>query len=300
MPRYEDLRLRTGEPIVETWYDTLINILEDITEKGAVDYSGYVHKDLIPDIDLALNLGIPEKRFKEIHVDKGYFSSNVWIGDKKVEEIASEYASYYAFKGGALSKDTYPDTDLLLNLGLENLRWLNVFMGYGYASYAFYVDNKPVLKDGDPITVQDLGDNAKTKITQAINDASITSYNAPLHNDLENILNTLNTTFTPFILNKLINTDVSGFTDVFSTDLICSYNGRVRFKFTIDTEAYTYVKWIPAGLTETIISSLNANASIPANAWHEFDFTVVKNDKINFRTDRPLKITLVVYNIPNA
>jgi hypothetical protein len=473
MPTLEDLRLRTGQVILEEWYDTLIDILEGMESRLVLDYYGFINKDLIPDTDLMLNLGSTEKRFKELHVgtifsDYGYFSGDLYIGDKNIQTIAKEIASTYAFKGGyisnflapeidlalnlgfmnkrwkevhggygyftydvfvkdktieqlieekavptywyggAVTSDVYPDTDLALNLGFPDKRWkeiragwgyftygiiptptatwyggqvssdiypetdlmlnlgysnkrfkeiyggygyfsydvfikdktveqlieekavptywyggvvtsdiypdtdlmLNIgyadkrfkemHMGYGYADYGMYVAGKPVLKDGDPISISDIQDLAKTKITSAINESYVTSYTSPLHSDLQNIYNTLLNAGKPFLITTLINTSVSPLTDIFPSDLPISLAGRVRFKFTLNADAYTYVKWLPYGSTSAILSLLNAGDAIPANAWHEFDFTVNKDDKVNFQVDRSLTITIAVYNIPNA
>jgi len=40
-----------------------------------------------------------------------------------------------------------------------------IYAGTGYFSENLYVQGKPVIKDGDPVTVADLGDDAKQKIT---------------------------------------------------------------------------------------------------------------------------------------
>jgi hypothetical protein len=77
MPSLEDLRLRTGQLIVEQWFDTLVDALENLTYDGAVDLYGYVHKHLIPIGDLILNLGLPTFRFKEIHVETVYYKNLV-------------------------------------------------------------------------------------------------------------------------------------------------------------------------------------------------------------------------------
>ena len=473
MPTLEDLRLRTGQVITEDWYDTLIDILSDVENRLILDYYGFVNKDLIPDTDLALNLGFPDKRFKEIHAgtifsDYGYFSGDLYIGDKNIQTIAKEIASTYAFKGGYISNflapeidlalnlgftdkrwkevhggygyftydvfikdktieqlieekaiptywyggavasdvypdtdlalnlgfsdkrfkevhagwgyftygiiptptatwyggqvssdiypetdlmlnlgysnkrfkeiyggygyfsydvfikdktveqlieekavptywyggvvtsDIYPDTDLMLNIGYADKRFKEMHMGYGYADYGMYVAGKAVLKDGDPISINDIQDLAKTKITSAINESYVTSYTSPLHSDLQTIYNALLNAGKPFLITTLINTSVSPLTDIFPSDLPISLAGRVRFKFTLNADAYTYVKWLPYGSTSAILSLLNAGDAIPANAWHEFDFTVNKDDKVNFQVDRSLTITIAVYNIPNA
>jgi len=58
----------------------------------------------------------------------------------------------------------------------------------GYFSEGLYVQGKPVIKDGDPITVSDLGDSATQKITQAI-DSSATSQNIASIKDKVNRIN---------------------------------------------------------------------------------------------------------------
>ncbi|MEM0460115.1 MAG: hypothetical protein QXZ31_09640 [Thermofilaceae archaeon] len=60
----------------------------------------------------------------------------------------------------------------------------NLRANYGYISEALYVAGKPVIKDGDPITVSDLGYDAQVKITGAIEGASITGYMRDIHGKL--------------------------------------------------------------------------------------------------------------------
>jgi len=54
----------------------------------------------------------------------------------------------------------------------------------GHFTDALYVAGKPVIKDGDPITVADLGYDAQLKITQAIEGASATTYLSDIHGKL--------------------------------------------------------------------------------------------------------------------
>jgi len=78
LPTFEELRLRTGEPIVEDWYDKLVDAFVQITEYGAVTYDGYVRRSLIPVLDLALNLGINIYRFLQVHALYSYLSYAVF------------------------------------------------------------------------------------------------------------------------------------------------------------------------------------------------------------------------------
>jgi len=81
MPRYEELHLKAGEAILPEWYDKLVDILEQITEAGAVSYGGTMKKDIIPDTDLLLKIGEPGRRILAIHAGYGYFSFEVKVGD---------------------------------------------------------------------------------------------------------------------------------------------------------------------------------------------------------------------------
>jgi len=78
LPTYEELRLRTGEPIVEEWFDKLVDALVELREYGAVTYDGYVRSSLIPVVDLMLNLGISLYRFWQVHALYSYLSYAVF------------------------------------------------------------------------------------------------------------------------------------------------------------------------------------------------------------------------------
>jgi len=82
--RIEQLRLDFGDWVGPEWYDGLCDLLHDITQRGAVDYEGYVHKNLIPDADMVLNLGSESQKFKQVHAGYGYFSENVFVQGKRV------------------------------------------------------------------------------------------------------------------------------------------------------------------------------------------------------------------------
>ena len=74
----------------------------------------------------------------------------------------------------------------------------------------------------------------------------------------------------------------------------------MRFKLWLSVIGYVATKWIPAGTVEEIIGYLNARNSIPPESWHEFDFTVMKNDKINVRVYPGMTVTVFVYGLGEA
>jgi hypothetical protein len=75
MPHLDYLKPQLGEPIMPDWGSQIVDLIENIGWEGAVDYYGYVRSDLIPAVDVALNLGIPTNRFKEVHSKNAYFKS---------------------------------------------------------------------------------------------------------------------------------------------------------------------------------------------------------------------------------
>jgi len=61
----------------------------------------------------------------------------------------------------------------LAKRGDQDTPYEELYAKKGYFSEALYVQGKPVIKDGDPITVSDLGDDAKQKITNAIDSSNL-------------------------------------------------------------------------------------------------------------------------------
>ena len=99
-----------------------------------------------------------------------------------------------------------------------------------------------------------------------------------------------------YVVNKYVPEGV----DVFDSDVIVDRSGRVRFKLWLALAGYVATKWTPAGLTEAIIGYLNAKDMIPSEAWHEFDFTVMKDDKINVRVYPSQNVTIFIYGLGEA
>ncbi len=51
-----------------------------------------------------------------------------------------------------------------------------VYGYYGFFDQALYVQGKPVIKDGDPVSIYDLFDYARDKVTKAVDASLLTSY----------------------------------------------------------------------------------------------------------------------------
>jgi len=102
------------------------------------------------------------------------------------------------------------------------------------------------------------------------------------------------------LLGYVVNKYVPEGYDVFDSDITVDRNGRVRFKLWLSITGYAAVKWTPAGLAEAILGYLNAKDPIPSDAWHEFDFTVMKDDKINVRVYPSQNVTIFVYGLGEA
>jgi len=99
MPMFDHLKVRPGQVIRSSWANDLVDAIQMVAEYGAVDYYGYVHKDLIPDRDLALNLGLEDLRFKEVHAGYGYFSHDLRLQGKRVlkDEDPIHIASFFDY-----------------------------------------------------------------------------------------------------------------------------------------------------------------------------------------------------------
>lgn len=76
----------------------------------------------------------------------------------------------------ALGYDIIPDKDNLRKLGDPSRAWKEVNAHVGNFLDEAYVQGRRVLKDGDPITLYDIQEPAKTKITESIDNAKVTTY----------------------------------------------------------------------------------------------------------------------------
>jgi len=79
MPRFEDLKLETGDVITTDWYDKLISHLESLNGKIVTSPQGYVYTNLAPVQDLALNLGLENYRWLTLHAYTIYYHTLVAV-----------------------------------------------------------------------------------------------------------------------------------------------------------------------------------------------------------------------------
>ena len=152
MPYLDELRqklkLEVGDPITEDWYDDLVNYLEKIEKGSAVDYIGYVHRNIIPEKDALFNIGVKNLRFKQVHSVYGYFSY-----------VKSNTIIFHNLQGDDINADT-------------------VKSKVGDFSEKLTVQGKVVLKDEDPIHISSFYDYAKNQLQDAVLNA-IYSWSPP-------------------------------------------------------------------------------------------------------------------------
>lgn len=230
----ESLRLEAGDVILEDWYIDLVTYLEAIEKGGAVDYVGYIHSNIIPDKDALYNIGLQDRRMKNIY--------SVSVNADNVNASVGNFTT-------------------------------NV-----------YVQGKRVLKDEDPIHLASFYDYAKSQIVQAITDALLNLGIPP----------------TPHLLGYKINYLAPEMADIFDSNLIALFDGKVRIKIVGDRDFYAYMKFKPNVAPVEILAWLNDGRPINAYTWKELDFTVNKNDEINVKVAPSTRITILIYNIPEA
>jgi len=228
-----------------------------------------------------------------------------------------------------LQSDVIPAQDGKYDLGTVNKRWDEVYAYYGNFATNVYVQGKRVLKDGDPISIYDIQDLAKLKISEAIDDtflykevsdidskldtltlqdiSEVTKEkisqaidNSLLYKEINDIylqLLLLNERKKIKLLASVLRYYVLSDTDVFDNDITVDRNGRVRFKLLLEQGGFVKVKWTPSGATSSVIGYLNSANEIPANSWYEFDFTVMENDKVNVRVIPAQNVTIFIYGL---
>jgi len=104
----------------------------------------------------------------------------------------------------------------------------------------------------------------------------------------------------PILLGQQVEYSAPDLADVFSPDLTAQRSGRARVQFTLQAPAVSYVKMVPYGTAYEIVSALATGQTIPPYAWHEFDLTIQKDDKVNVRFSPSTIVSVRVYNIGSA
>ena len=195
---------------------------------------------------------------------------------------------------GIIHKDLIPDQDGVICIGSDdkklkevNTKTLdaeNVNAEVGNFSDNVYVQGKRVLKDEDPIHIASFFDYAKSQVEQAIKDALLNLGIPPK----------------PHLLGYQVDYYAPAMADIFPQDLNIQFDGKVRIKVVGNVDFYAYMKFKPNVAPIVIIAWLNDGKPIKANTWKEMDFTVNKNDKVNVKVVPTTKITILIYNIPQA
>ena len=73
----------------------------------------------------------------------------------------------------SLPSDIIPDQDNVRRLGDPSRSWSEVNAYYGYFREEVYVKGRKVIKDQDPIFIADIYEEARTKITYAVNESKV-------------------------------------------------------------------------------------------------------------------------------
>lgn len=106
-------------------------------------------------------LGLRHKGVEILYPDEW---NRVVDGLDILKQYTEQTLSIEALK--SLETDIVPAEDNTYNLGGEDKQWRNLYAHYGYVTDNLYVQGKPVLKDGDPVTVMYFEGPAKQEIDQ--------------------------------------------------------------------------------------------------------------------------------------
>jgi len=286
----EKLKLVTGDLILETWYDDLHNYLTAIEKNSAVDYVGWMHRDVIPDRDALYNLGTVNLKLKQVYSVYGYFS-HIKSGSIHIYNI---------------------QTDIITSEDVNAER--------GNFSEDLRLQGKKVLKDGDPIHIASFYDYAKAQTEKAIENALL-NLNVPakiekkkvvdvysfyeyaksqIEQAIRDTLLNLGIPAKPKLLGYQVNYDAPAMADVFSPNIVVQDSGRVRVKIIGNIDFYSYLKHKLSGVPTEILGLLNTGKPLTKHSWYEFDFTVVKDDEVNVKVAPSTRISIFIYNIPEA
>jgi len=111
------------------------------------------------------------KPFDRLKVTPLSRATSVWANEivdalNLLYGMAEERVTYEDLKN--LKQDIKPAEAGKYIIGDEGREWLAIYGFYGFFDNNVFVQGRRVLKDGDPITLYDISDLAKSKISQAI------------------------------------------------------------------------------------------------------------------------------------
>jgi len=73
-----------GTEIDPEWGAKVVRAIDILHGQHAVDYSGYIHRDIIPDRDLFYRIGMPDARIREFHSGYAYVDYQLFVQGKPV------------------------------------------------------------------------------------------------------------------------------------------------------------------------------------------------------------------------
>ncbi len=264
MPALEDVILRTGDPITENWYLTLYEIL----------------KDMRADIDRALML--------------------------------TSVIDYYGYVYTTLK----PAEDAKFSLGTKDLRWYEVNAvkvnaddcvnttivnaSIGNFSDAVLVQGRPVLKDGDPVSIYDVSDTVVEKLYNKCIATFTPSALLQLGSTIWGALET-------FDCRRVIKKHVLPFYDIFDEDIDIAnigawwlaatgkYPTEITVQVVPEDDVIIYIKKTDKETNQTWFGALNKAQPVPRLALHKETIRVHWNDKVNVKVNKECDITVEVY-----
>lgn len=139
--RIDSLRLKTGQPISEDWYDELAELLKDMSERGAVTYEGYVHRSLIPYKSKVIDLGTPAFQFDEAFIDKIHSTSiySTYANVSYIQTIHAETEHIDVFGRLASNRIEAGSVEIYDGLNVEDLNVRDRLYVYGSSYLGDYV-----------------------------------------------------------------------------------------------------------------------------------------------------------------
>jgi len=255
--------------------------LDELRERLRLEAGDVIMEDWYEDL-----VNYLEKIEKEGAVDYiGYIHShlipdkdalyNVGIHNSKLKQVHSVYGYFSNIKADTMNATNVQSDDITTN---------EINANKGNFSEDLRLQGKRVLKDEDPIHIASFYEYAKSQVEQAIREALLNLGIPPK----------------PHLLGYQVDYYAPAMADIFPQDLNVQFDGRVRIKVVGNVDFYAYMKFKPNVAPIEIIAWLNDGRPIKANTWKEMDFTVNKDDKVNVKVVPTTKITILVYNIPQA
>jgi len=222
----EVIRTVWGQKVVEA-LDVLYSYTAGVT---TVIRGGYVVGDLVPDKDLIYKVGTEDARFREVHAGYGYFTYDLFRGDKRV--LADGDPIYIS--------DIYPEAQARITTAINNA----------------YATDYLASVTAETKEIRTITQSIEARVREI--EDKLSNYIYPKLTDIEARLLELESKGVPKLLGLQVSYLAPDFGDIFSPDLEAQLDGRVRIKIMMESGGYAYVKWVPSGTATSVIGLLNA------------------------------------------